>query len=103
MSVVIAARGTSVMQHITALAECRELQVPVSVFATADECNAERPFAMGDVQGQAQHFVTECLAVDPASEDEYDQIVCKMRPDGSLNASLTISDLSPGKDDVNQQ
>lgn len=79
------------MQHITALAECRELQVPVSVFTIADECNAERPVAMGDVQGHAQYVVTKCLAVDPALEDEYDQIVWKMRPDGSLDASLTIS------------
>ncbi|MGX7875294.1 hypothetical protein ACVDG5_023535 [Mesorhizobium sp. ORM6] len=75
------------------MADCHELQVPASVFATADECTAERPFAMGDVQGQAQHIVAKCLAVDPALEDDYDQIVWRVRPDGSLDASLAISDV----------
>ncbi|WP_214469635.1 hypothetical protein [Mesorhizobium sp. dw_380] len=91
------------MEHIAAfllvigctnsMADCRELQVPVNVFETAEECTAERPFAMGDVQGQAQHIVAKCLAVDPALEDDYDQIVWKVRPDGSLDASLAISSL----------
>lgn len=108
------------MEHIVALllvvgctntmADCHELQVPVSVFATADECTAERPFAMGDVQGQAQHVVAKCLPVDPALEDDYDQIVWKVRPDGSLDASLAISSLvmasnaaRPEKDYLSQQ
>ncbi|MEI9424836.1 hypothetical protein O7A70_27100 [Mesorhizobium sp. Cs1299R1N1] len=98
------------MQHIAALAECRELQVPVSVFATADGCTAKRPVAMGDVQGQARHVVTKCVAVDPALEGDHDQIVWKVRPDGSLDASLTISDrlmasntIRPEKDHLSQQ
>lgn len=108
------------MEHIAALllvigcsnsmADCRELQVPFSVFATADECTAERPFAMGDVQGQAKHILAECLVVDPALEDDYDQIVWNVRPDGKLDASLAISSLvmasntvRPEKDYVNQQ
>ncbi|MGC3974977.1 MAG: hypothetical protein QM771_11415 [Nitrospira sp.] len=51
------------MEHIAALlfvvgcsstmTDCRELQVPVSVFETAEACVAERPFALGDLQGQA--------------------------------------------------
>ncbi len=91
------------MEHIAALllvigcsnsmTECRELSVPVSVFETAEACTAERPFAMGDVQGQAQHIVAKCLAVDPALEDDYDQIVWNVRPDGSLDASLQISNV----------
>lgn len=91
------------MEHIAALlliigcsnsmTECRELSVPVSVFETAEACTAERPFAMGDVQGQAQHVVAKCLAVDPALEDDYDQIVWNVRPDGSLDASLQISNV----------
>ena len=91
------------MVHIAALllivgcsnsmTECRELSVPVSVFETAEACTAERPFAMGDVQGQAQHVVAKCLAVDPALEDDYDQIVWNVRPDGSLDASLQISNV----------
>jgi hypothetical protein len=108
------------MEHIAALllvigcsnnmTECRELPVPVSVFETAAECTAERPFAMGDVQRQAQHVVAQCLAVDPALEDDYDQIVWNVRPDGTLVASLEISGslvasngAHPEKDYLSQQ
>ena len=108
------------MEHIAALllvigcsntmADCRELQVPVSVFETADQCVAERPFAMGDVQGQAQRIVAKCLAVDPALEDDYDQIVWNVRADGTLDASLEISNVvmassavRPEKDYLSQQ
>lgn len=108
------------MEHIAALllvigctnsmADCHELQVPVSVFATADECTAERPFAVGDVRGQAQHVVAKCLAVDPALEDDYDRIVWSVHTDGSLDASLAISSLvvasnatRPEKGDLSQQ
>ena len=108
------------MEHIAALlliigcsnsmTECRELPAPVSVFETADACTAERPFAMGDVNGQAQHIVSKCLAVDPALEDDYDQIVWNVRPDGSLDASLQISNVvvasnvaRPEKDYLSQQ
>jgi hypothetical protein len=108
------------MEHIAALllvigcsntmADCRELQIPVSVFETADQCVAERPFAMGDVQGQAEHIVAKCLAVDPALEDDYDQIVWNVHPDGTLDASLAISSLMmasngarPEKDYLRQQ
>lgn len=91
------------MEHIAALllvigcsntmVECRELPVPVSVFASADQCVAERPFAMGDVQGQAQRIVAKCLPVDAALEDDYDQIVWAVRPDGTLDASLAVSSM----------
>ncbi|MER8371340.1 hypothetical protein [Mesorhizobium sp. M1409] len=108
------------MEHIAALllvigcsntmADCRELQVPVSVFETADQCIAERPFAMSDVQGQAQHIVGKCLSVDPALEDDYDQIVWNVHPDGTLDASLAISSVvmasntvRPEKDYLRQQ
>jgi hypothetical protein len=89
------------MEHIAALlfvvgcsstmTDCRELEVPVSVFETAQACAAERPFALGDLQGQAPHIVGECLTVDPALEDDYDQIVWNVRPDGTLAASLEVS------------
>ncbi|TIT72198.1 MAG: hypothetical protein E5W60_05885, partial [Mesorhizobium sp.] len=51
------------------------------------------PFAMADVQGQAAHVVAECLAVDPALEDDYDQVVWNVRADGTLDASLQVSSL----------
>jgi hypothetical protein len=86
------------------------LSVPVSVFETAAECTAERPFALTDVQGQAPHIVAECLTVDPALEDDYDQIVWNVRPDGTLDASLQVSNLvvasnaaRPEKDYLSQQ
>jgi hypothetical protein len=89
------------MEHIAALllvigcsntmTDCRELSVPVSVFETVAQCTAERPFALGDVQGQAQHIVAKCLPVDPALEDDYNKITWNVRPDGTLDASLEIS------------
>ncbi|MCV3207768.1 hypothetical protein OHD62_14080 [Mesorhizobium sp. YC-39] len=108
------------MEHIAAvllvigcsnnMTECRELNVPVSVFETATECAAQRPFALADVQGQAARIVAKCLPVDPALEDEYDQIVWNVRPDGTLDASVEISNLvvasngaRPEKDYLSQQ
>ncbi|PTE08845.1 hypothetical protein [Mesorhizobium helmanticense] len=108
------------MEHIAAvllvigcssnITECRELNVPVSVFETAAECTAERPFAMSDVRSQAARIVAKCLPVDPALEDDYDQIVWNVGPDGTLDASVEISNLvvasngaRPEKDYLSQQ
>ncbi|UVK40168.1 hypothetical protein LHFGNBLO_001602 [Mesorhizobium sp. AR10] len=98
------------MEHIAALllvigcsnnmTECRELPVPVSVFETVAECTAERPFALSDLQGQAPHIVAECLAVDPALEDDYDQVVWNVSPDGTLAASLEVSNLVVASNDT---
>ncbi|RWK54699.1 hypothetical protein [Mesorhizobium sp.] len=106
------------MEHIAAvllvigcsntMTECRELPVSVSVFETAQECTAARPFALHDVQGQAPRIIAKCLSVDPALEDDYDRIV--WNPDGTLDASVEISDLEvasngarPEKDSLSQQ
>jgi hypothetical protein len=108
------------MEHIAALlfvvgcsssmTDCRELQVPVSVFETEQACTAERPFALGDVQGQAPHIFGKCLSVDPALEDDYDQILWNVKPDGTLVASLEVSGMlvasnsvGPEKDYLKQQ
>ena len=108
------------MEHIAALlfvvgcsssmTDCRELQVPVSVFETEQGCTSERPFALGDLQGQAAHIIGKCLAVDPALEDDYDQVVWNVRPDGTLVASLAVSGMlvasnsaRPEKDYLKQQ
>jgi hypothetical protein len=108
------------MEHIAALlfvvgcsnsmTDCRELQVPVSVFETEQACTAERPFALGDLQGQAPHIIGKCLSVDPALEDDYDQIVWNVKPDGTLVASLEVSGMlvasngvGPEKDYLKQQ
>ena len=89
------------MEHIAALllvigcsdtmTECRELSVPVSVFETFEACMAERPFALGDLRGLTPRIMGECLAVDPALEDDYDQLLWTVRPDGTLVASLGVS------------
>ncbi|RAZ85496.1 hypothetical protein DPM33_28940 [Mesorhizobium hawassense] len=108
------------MEHIAALlfvvgcsssmTDCRELQVPVSVFETEQACTAERPFALGDLRGKAPHIIGQCLAADPALEDDYDQIVWNVRPDGTLVASLEVSGtlvasnaVRPEKDYLSQQ
>ncbi|MBN9552493.1 MAG: hypothetical protein J0H31_27470 [Alphaproteobacteria bacterium] len=108
------------MEHIAALlfvvgcsstmADCRELEVPVSVFETMQACVAERPFALGDLQGRAPRIVGKCLAVDPALEDDYDRIAWTVRPDGTLVASLEVSGMlvasngqRPEKDYLKQQ
>jgi len=89
------------VEHIAALllvigcsntmTECREMPVPVSVFETFEACVAERPFALGDLQGQARHVVGACLAVDPALEEDYDRIAWNVRPDGTLDAALEVT------------
>jgi hypothetical protein len=108
------------MEHIAALlfvvgcsnsmTDCRELQVPVSVYETEQACTAERPFALGDLQGRAPHIIGKCLTVDPALEDDYDQIVWNVKPDGTLIASLEVSGMvvasntvRPEKDYLKQQ
>ncbi|RWM22556.1 MAG: hypothetical protein E5X53_08215 [Mesorhizobium sp.] len=108
------------MEHIAAvllvigcsntMTECRELPVSVSVFETAQECNAERSFVLSDAQSQAPRIIAKCLSVDPALEDDYDQIVWNVRPDGTLDASVEVSNLEvasngarPEKDSLSQQ
>ena len=108
------------MEHIAALlfvvgcsstmTDCRELEVPVSVFETAQACVAERPFALGDLQGRAPRIIGECLTVDPALEDDYDHIAWSVRSDGTLAASLEVSGMlvasnsgRPEKDYLKQQ
>ncbi|PBC10921.1 hypothetical protein [Mesorhizobium sp. WSM3859] len=108
------------MEHIAALlfvvgcsstmTDCRELEVPVSVFETAQACVAERPFALGDLRGRAPRIIGKCLAVDPALEDDYDHIAWNVRPDGTLVASLEVSGMlvasnsaRPEKDYLKQQ
>ena len=92
------------------MTECHELSMPVSVFESIEACTAERRFALADVRSQALHVVGERLAVDPALEDDYDQIVWTVHPDGSLRASLDVAGMvvasdgtRPEKDYLNQQ
>lgn len=91
------------MEHITALllivgcssdlSQCQELRAPVSVFETAAECTAERPFAQGDFAGRYPRIFGKCLAVDPALEDDYATVAWTVHPDGRLDASVEIGNL----------
>jgi hypothetical protein len=95
-------REEATMEHIAAvlliigcsndLSQCHELPAPVTIFETAEQCTAERPFALGDLAGKADRIMGECLAVDPALEEEYGAIVWDVRPDGTLDASVEIED-----------
>jgi hypothetical protein len=89
------------MEHIAALllivgcsgdlSQCRELPSPVTVFETAEECTAVRPFALEDLRGRAPRILGQCIPVDPALEEEYGEIVWDVRSDGTLTASVETS------------
>lgn len=89
------------MEHIAALLlivgcsngldQCRELPTPVSVFETVEECAVERPLAIERLKQSNQRIFSRCLALDPALEDDYDQITWKVRPDGGFDASVNIA------------
>ncbi|HEY4193112.1 MAG TPA: hypothetical protein VGM46_10755 [Mesorhizobium sp.] len=97
------------MEHIAALllivgcsnnlTQCRELPVSVSVFETMAECSAERPFAVGDLADPAKRIFSRCLAVDPALEDDYNEIAWNVRPDGTFEASVEISGVMVASDE----
>lgn len=91
------------MEHIAAillivgcsnsLDKCRELPAPVTVFETYEECSAERPFAVGDLSQKTPRVFSRCLAVDPALEEDYNEIVWDVRKDGTFDASIGISNV----------
>lgn len=86
------------MEHIAALllivgcsgdlAECTELPAPATVFETAEECAAERQPALRALSGRAERVFGTCIAVDPALEDEYAEVVWQVHPNGKLEATV---------------
>ena len=86
------------MEHIAALllivgcsgdlAECTELPAPATVFKTAEECAAERQPALRALSGRAERVFGTCIAVDPALEDEYAEVVWQVHPNGKLEATV---------------
>lgn len=91
------------MEHIAALllivgcssdlSQCRELPAPVTVFETAEQCAAQRPFSLDDARPQASRVFARCLAVDAALEDDYNEIVWDVKPDGTFEAEIGISNV----------
>lgn len=89
------------MEHIAALLlivgcsngldQCRELQAPLSVFETMAECATARPEIVKRLQDPKQKVFSRCLVVDPALEDDYDQIIWNVQADGTFDASLGVA------------
>lgn len=68
--------------------DCRELPAPAPIFETAQECDAELPVALRQLNGRSDRVVATCVFVDPAMEEEDAELVWDIRPDGSLEASI---------------
>ncbi len=88
------------MEHIAALLlivgcsnsrdQCRELPAPVAVFETVSECAAQRQKAVAGLAQVAPRLFSRCLVVDPALEDDYDQITWNVRADGTFEAAISV-------------
>lgn len=86
------------MEHIAALllivgcsndlAQCRELPSPVTVFETEEECRDELPVRLGLFTGKHPRVFAQCVAVDPALEEEDAELVWDVHQDGKLVASI---------------
>jgi hypothetical protein len=89
------------MEHIAAvllivgcsnsLDQCRELPAPVAVFETVAECAAQRPKAVADLIRVQPRIFSRCLVIDPALEDDYDEISWNVRADGTFEASIGVA------------
>lgn len=100
------------MEHIVALllivgcsddlATCQELPAPVSIFETAEECEAELPASLRSYTGQYPQILAKCVGVDPALEEEDAELVWDIQPDGTLYASIGVPEIvvaADAKDD----
>jgi hypothetical protein len=86
------------MEHIAALLliigcsddllQCRELPAPVPVYEAAEDCNRELPNSLDAFTGQYGQLFAQCVAVDPALEEEDAELTWDIRPDGTLVASV---------------
>jgi hypothetical protein len=91
------------MEHIAAVlliigcsndfTACRELPAPVPLFETAKECNDELPLGLRSVTGQRPRILAQCVAVDPALEEEDAQLVWNVTPNGKLEALISAPDV----------
>lgn len=89
------------MEHIAALllvvscsqdmSGCREIPAPTPLFEAFEDCQAELPRAVSMLAPQHPRILAKCLEVDPALEDEYNQLTWNVLPNGTLDASLSVS------------
>lgn len=89
------------MEHIAALlllvscsqdlSGCREVEPPVALFEAYEDCQATLPGTLRSLAPQNPRLFGKCLEVDPALEDDYDQLVWNVRADGTLEAELKVS------------
>lgn len=88
------------MEHIAAfllvvscsqdLSGCREIPAPTPLFEVFDACQSALPGALV-LGARDQRIFAKCLEVDPALEDDYDKLSWNVLPNGTLDASLSIS------------
>lgn len=91
------------MEHIAALllvvscsqdlSGCREVRPPTAVFEAFEDCQATLPKTLRVLAPQHPRVFAKCLEVDPALEDDYDQLTWNVLPNGTLDASLSISNV----------
>ncbi|MCV0394094.1 MAG: hypothetical protein K5872_22720 [Rhizobiaceae bacterium] len=91
------------MEHIAALlliigcsddlATCKELPAPVPVFETSQECEVELARAFTPYIDEYPQVFAQCVAVDPALEDEDAELVWDVRSDGTLFAEVGDPDV----------
>ncbi|MBX3584812.1 MAG: hypothetical protein KF810_23295 [Rhizobiaceae bacterium] len=88
------------MEHIAAvlllvgcsgdLSQCREIATPITIFETAEECEATISPAIGRVVARYPRVFSQCVQVDPAVEEEGAELLWQMNPDGTLIATIEV-------------
>jgi len=96
------------MEHIAAfllvvscsqdLSGCRETPAPAPLFEAYDACQAELPKVLTAFTSRDKRTFAKCLEVDPALEDDYDQLTWNVLPNGTLEASLSVSSVVVASD-----
>ncbi|WP_378947862.1 hypothetical protein [Mesorhizobium sp. ANAO-SY3R2] len=91
------------MEHIAALllvvsctqnlSDCREVAPPTALFEVFEGCQSAMPEALRSLSPQHPHLFAKCLEVDPALEDDYDQLTWHVLPNGTLEAKLSVSNV----------
>lgn len=87
------------MEHIAALllmvgcsdslAECRELPTPAPViYETLEECEADKPMMLREMNGNAPRIIAACVETDPALEYEDATLEWDVTRDGRLVAAI---------------